>query len=118
MGLWSDIAGGLAAVGGFVAAPFTGGMSIPAGLSLGGSIIGAGTVGDAASKQQAATEKALALQGRMYDTTRADLAPYSALGAGAVGNLRFLAGIPANGAAFGSSAPNTAAALQPTVSTL
>jgi hypothetical protein len=94
MGLWGDIAGGLAAVGGFVAAPFTGGLSIPAGLGAAGAIIGGSAVSDAAKKQQQATNQALALQGRMYDTTRADLSPYSQIGVGALGNLRTLAGIP------------------------
>jgi hypothetical protein len=94
MGLWGDIAGGLAAVGGFVAAPFTGGLSIPAGLGAAGAIISGSAVSDAAKKQQQATDQALALQGRMYDTTRADLSPYSSIGVGALGNLRTLAGIP------------------------
>lgn len=95
MSIWGDIAGGLTAVGGFVAAPFTGGASIPAGLSAAGAIIGASSVNDAASKQADATKQALDLQKSMYDTTRADLSPYSQTGVAALGNLRQLVGLPA-----------------------
>lgn len=94
MGLWGDIAGGLTAVGGFVAAPFTGGASIPAGLSAAGAIIGGSAVSDAAKKQADATTQALNLQQQMYNTTRSDLAPYSQTGTAALGNLRQLVGLP------------------------
>ena len=95
MGLWSDIAGIGAGIGGFLSAPLTGGASIPIGLSAAGSIISSGAVRDAAQKQADATAQALALQKSMYDTTRADLSPYSQTGVAALGNLRSLVGLPA-----------------------
>ena len=93
MSLWSTIAGIGAGIGGFAAAPFTGGASIPAGLALGGALISSGAVSDAAQKQADATSQALALQKTMYDTTRGDLAPYAQTGVGALGNLRQLADV-------------------------
>ncbi len=112
MGIWSDIAGIGVGIGGFLAAPFTGGASIPAGLAAGGALISAGAVGDAAQKQADATTQALNLQKTMYDTTRSDLAPYSSLGAASLGNLRQLTGLPA--AAPATAAPPMASIGAPT----
>jgi len=105
MGLWSDIAGIGAGIGGFLAAPLTGGASIPIGLSAAGSIISSGAVRDAAQKQADATTQALNLQKSMYDTTRADLSPYSQTGVAALGNLRALTGLPTNIAPTPSNPP-------------
>lgn len=62
--------------------------------AIGGGLIQAHAISSAAAKQQQATEEALALQARMYDTTRSDLMPYNQIGTGALGNLRLLTGLP------------------------
>lgn len=67
---------------------------ILAASAIGGAAIEAHAAGQAADKQQAATNQALGVQQGVYNQTRADLSPYTALGQGAVGNLRQLAGIP------------------------
>lgn len=71
--------------------------------------IGAGTSlyenSKAAGAAQDATDKSLALQKQMYDTTRADLSPYSQTGVAALGNLRQLTGLPANIAPTPSNPP-------------
>ena len=108
MGWGSWLAGAGAIAGGIIAAPFTGGLSIPAGISAGGSIIGAGIASDAsknaAKTQVAATDKALALQ-----------QPYMNAGANAVNRLDTLMAGP-GGAISKLSAPVQAAQPQPVVS--
>lgn len=105
MSIWSDIAGIGAGIAGFAAAPFTGGASIPAGLSAAGALISSGAVSDAASKQATATTQALNLQQQMYNTTRSDLSPYAQTGTAALGNLRQLTGLPATIAPTPSNPP-------------
>lgn len=113
MSIWGDIAGIGTAIGGFALAPFTGGASIPAGLSAAGAIISGSAVSDAAKKQADATTQALNLQKSMYDTTRSDLAPYSQLGAASLGNLRQLTGLPAAAPAAAPAMASTGAPTAP-----
>ncbi len=84
-------------------------IGIAAGIGAGANIYSANK---AAGAQQAATDQSLALQKTMYDTTRADLAPYSSLGAASLGNLRQLTGLPA--AAPATAAPPMASTGAPT----
>jgi hypothetical protein len=56
--------------------------------AVGGAVIGAKATGDAADTQAAAAAEANALQRYMYDTTRADQAPYREAGVDALGRLR------------------------------
>lgn len=85
MGWGSWLAGAGSIIGGIVAAPFTGGLSIPAGISAAGSIIGSGMASDAsknaAKTQVEASNKALELQ-----------QPYISAGTNAVNRLNTLLG--------------------------
>ena len=78
------------------------GAVIPAIIGAGGAVAGGLIQNDAANDaQQAQTQaadKALALQGRIYDQQRADLAPYRSAGASALGSLTGLMGLaPSSG---------------------
>ncbi len=108
MGWGSWLAGAGAVVGGIVAAPFTGGLSIPAGISAGASLIGAGMASDAsknaAKTQVAATDKAIGLQ-----------QPYMNAGTNAVNRLDSLMGgsgaLSAMGSGQGSPQPMSSMAM-------
>jgi len=108
MGWGSWLAGAGAIAGGIIAAPFTGGLSIPAGISAAGNIIGAGVASDAsknaAKTQVAATDKALTLQ-----------QPYMNAGANAVNRLNGLLGGPATLSTLGSPAGQASGGPMPPV---
>lgn len=65
--------------------------------------------GKAADAQAAAIEKGIALQEKMYEQDRADLAGYRGLGNAAVGNLAYLGGINLPAADAGPSGPTPSA---------
>lgn len=70
---------------------------IGTGATIGASLIGSALSGDASSsaadQQSAAADKSIALQTRMYNQNRADLAPWRTTGAGALSKLSDLLGI-------------------------
>lgn len=72
------------------------GISAPAAI-IGSSLIGAGAsiygAKKASGAQTDAAQQAIALQQRMYDTTRGDLAPYRTLGEKSINPLMGLAGL-------------------------
>lgn len=73
-----------------------------------GGIFGSDAAGDAAAAQERAAEKSDATQRYMYDTTRADNAPFLANGTAASNRLAYLLGLapnPTGGAAAAASAP-------------
>jgi hypothetical protein len=110
MGLWSKIAGiGLAGAG-----LVTGN---PALVGIGASVLSGGMAADAskdaAQTQSESADRAMAenrrvydqsagIQKQVYDTTRADLAPYMAVGGGAMGNAGSMVGL-SPGAGGGTS---------------
>jgi hypothetical protein len=73
-------------------------LSSPSGIQtlggLGGALLQSNAAGKAIDAQTNATNSANALQKYMYDTTRADYAPYRAAGVGAVGKLTNLLSNP------------------------
>ena len=79
MSIWDSLLGGAAAIGGVVAAPFTGGASL--GLTAGGlGLIGAGLGADAsksaANQQAQAQQNQLAFQQQQWQQTQQNLSPY------------------------------------------
>jgi hypothetical protein len=69
---------------------------IGAGASVLGGVLGAKSAGDAADAQGAAAAEANRTQRYMYDTTRADQAPYRELGYSALDKLRQRMGLTVN----------------------
>jgi hypothetical protein len=102
MGLWSKIAGvGLGVVGAVTGQP---GL-IGAGASILTGGMAADASKDAAKTQSESADKAMAqntavynqtagTQRQIYDNTQADLAPYKTVGAGAMGNMGSMVGLP------------------------
>lgn len=74
---------------------------IGAGTSIAGNVIASRGNTEAARIQAESADKALALQKELYDTQRADLAPYRELGLGAIGQLRHGMGYGVNPASQG-----------------
>jgi hypothetical protein len=66
---------------------------ISAGTGLAGAAINAHAAGKAAAQQTASGDKALALQGQIYNQTRNDLAPYRGAGTAALGSEMSLLGL-------------------------
>lgn len=62
--------------------------------TIGSAMIGASAAKKAAKLQAAATDKASALQLKMYETAREDLKPYTATGKGAMDSIAALYGLP------------------------
>ena len=55
--------------------------------AIGGAMIGANATKDASSASAGATDRATEEQGRQYDQTREDYAPWRAMGEGAIGRM-------------------------------
>ena len=96
MSIWGTIAG-------IVAAPFTGGASlipslVSAGADIAGAAIGSHAAGNAAQQQQNAAQQQLALYQQIYQNQQKNLAPYMAIGPGALANLGGLTGQRMNAA--------------------
>lgn len=80
------------------------GLGVAAG-AIGGALISSNAAGKAANTQAGATQAGIAQQGRQFDLTRADTAPYRDAGAGALGQLKTLIGIGPRGATSAVSGP-------------
>lgn len=65
---------------------------MPVGAMIGSAVVGAGASLVGANMQKQATDKASKVQRDMYDTTRADLAPYRV--AGEQGTNALMAALP------------------------
>lgn len=75
-----------------------------AGVNIGGALLANNATNEAIDTQTAAGEKALALQEKMYNQSRADLAPYRATGEAANAKLSQLMGLaPVDGTAIRSN---------------
>jgi hypothetical protein len=71
--------------------------------SVGSALIGSSASKTAAKTQTDASDKALALQKEMYNTTRSDLSPWTNAGGQAVTALSSLMGLPSGSVGGGSS---------------
>jgi hypothetical protein len=80
--------------------PIWAGVAISAGVGLYSAHKQASAAKDAAATQAVSGDKALALQGQIYNQTRNDLAPYRGAGTAALGSEMSLLGL--NPAAMGS----------------
>lgn len=108
MGLW----GTLAKIGGVVAAPFTGGLSliptaISAGADITGAIIGSKAASKAAEQQQQAAQRAMELQQPLFQQAAGLYAPYAQQGSQGLSALTSLLGVGGGGVGTAiGSAPN------------
>ncbi len=91
-------------IGGYAAAPFTGGASIPIAEGIAQGIGNNEAIDSANAQQQQATDRAVAEQqratgisGDVYNQQRADLAPYRELGGQAFSTLGGLMGFSGGG---------------------